>query len=99
MIQKCEKCNNEFTYTEKLKTTLSMLGYKDLKCKNCDTSYKVSTSTDIISRVLMVSPLLFRDYLKNIRNIFFIYLAYVVFITFITPLFIKYNLINDKKES
>jgi len=94
-LQKCTKCSNRFTWSTIYKSLL--LGYKPIKCSDCNTELRITFFSRIIASILTVLPIyLIGVYLANtiyfsIPAIFFVIILSGILISFIFPFLMKYR--------
>jgi CXXC-20-CXXC protein len=95
-MQKCKKCSNKFRYKIILKSIFSK--YSPITCEGCDTQYYVNFSTRIICVILILFPLIIRNFNFDIYiNTFastICYLLWVTVVLLILPFFARYHTKN-----
>ena len=95
IIQKCIKCERNFPYIESLFSIWSFSGYKELKCKKCNTSLKITNLSRLIIGFLIALPLLIQTYIiQSVINIIVFYLIHLLCVILLSPLIVRYKLID-----
>ncbi|MFP3513066.1 hypothetical protein SB775_26440 [Peribacillus sp. SIMBA_075] len=102
-IQKCESCENQFTWREVERTTTAGFGYQPLICKKCGTKHEVTTMTRII--VALLVPIFI--FILNSSNLLPFYIPFYVGLPIILVLFFavmlsfpyfgKYKAVQNRK--
>lgn len=52
MIKRCDNCYNNFTWWDIQKSSIDF--YENLKCKKCNTSYKIVDNHIVINRLIIL---------------------------------------------
>ncbi|MGH4120397.1 TIGR04104 family putative zinc finger protein [Clostridium sp.] len=111
-MKKCEKCSNQFTWKEIIKS-IWIRSYGSIVCDSCNTEHQVAPITRlIIALSIALPPLIFNSLfilrlLKfNLSNPFeaiisgiAVYLIWIILMMCITPFYARYKLkINNKSD-
>ena len=96
-MQSCCKCQRKFSYIELLSSTFG--GYKNIKCKSCNSKFKVNQFLRWFTVALVLLPIYFREYLVTLgkANAQLVFVLYEVTIILITPLIVRYKLIEENE--
>lgn len=93
-MQKCEKCNNQFSWSQIYKS----LGlYRPIQCKQCNTPHRITFASRIILSLLVVAPVWVFGFMKptqlslSTSNTVSIMILYFILISLCFPLIVKYN--------
>ena len=92
-MQKCEKCNTHFSWSEIYKSYWR--GYKPIKCNECDTTHKITVPSRFIFVFFTILPMLiFGIFISPFFNVL-ITLGIAIFIyiigSLLAPFFVTYK--------
>ena len=92
-MQKCEKCNVHFSWSEIYKSIWK--SYKPIKCKECDTTHKITVPSRLIFVSLTILPMLIFGYFLSPFSNVLITLGIAIFIciigSFLAPFLVTYK--------
>ncbi len=98
MRNRCEYCNRKFKYREIVTSVWRVKGYKNIKCEECSTEYKLTWYSNLLINVLVTAPVLATNLIGS--KILILYVLWLIIMILITPLFCiykKYDWSNKKK--
>ncbi|MBN1038389.1 hypothetical protein DVW08_07120 [Clostridium botulinum] len=93
MRNKCECCNYKFKYREIVISVWRVKGYKNIKCEECSTEYKLTWYSNLLINALNLAPILVANKLILLigAKILILYVLWLCIIISITPLLCIYK--------
>ncbi|WP_252254304.1 TIGR04104 family putative zinc finger protein [Clostridium sp. ZBS12] len=89
MRNRCEYCNHKFKYREIVTSAWRVKGYKNIKCEECSTEYKLTRYSNLLINILVTAPVLATNLIGS--KILILYVLWLCIIISITPLLCIYK--------
>ncbi|NFG40552.1 hypothetical protein FC789_04970 [Clostridium botulinum] len=89
MRNKYECCNHKFKYREIVKSVWRVKEYKNIKCEECLTEYKLTQHSNLLINILVTVPVLATNLIGS--KILILYVLWLCIIISITPLLCIYK--------
>lgn len=91
-MQKCSSCNYKFRWAEILKSLVFC--YSNLACHSCNTEYKITLPSRILTAILIALPLIIKIERKLTFSPFYLFGFYVLYIGIVLiclPFILRYK--------
>ncbi|EHK2327609.1 hypothetical protein LIZ77_09625 [Clostridium perfringens] len=92
----CSNCKESFSYVDLMVALWKFSGYGYIKCKNCNTQYKITKNSKALIALLVLFPYFIEGYVFSF-DIFY-YIIYLIIIIPLSPFMIKLKENNDNEK-